>query len=195
MPTQQPRCTRRLATGVAALTMALTIGLVGCAPRKPSTITGGETAAVDGDNSAAFLDRVADAKSVTLNDAVTGMCLLTGAEAGGDFATRVRLLRGREVLAGGAVDATAPVTRGQLAYMVYQAADVPGGVILTLTGPSERYCLRELQYRGMMTDGLANTPVSGMEYVAVLTRAKTYMQTGHIRRNRSRLYGGGMAAP
>jgi hypothetical protein len=53
-----------------------------------------------------------------------------------------------------------------------------GGVILTLSGPSQRYCLRELQFRGFVSPGLPYTPVGGMEFVAVLNRAEVYRRTG-----------------
>jgi hypothetical protein len=51
---------------------------------------------------------------------------------------------------------------------------MPGGIMLTLTGPSQRYCLRELQYRGFVTSGIMTTDISGGEYVAIMVRADAY---------------------
>ena len=74
------------------------------------------------------------------------------------------------------------VEAGELgvAYMIHQACRAPRGVVLTLTGPSQRYCLRELQYLGMMSQGFPTTTVTGMEFVAVLTRAEEYRRTGKL---------------
>ena len=51
---------------------------------------------------------------------------------------------------------------------------------LALTGPSQRYCLRELQYRGLMAPGIWYNDVTGMEYLAILTRADELRQTGKV---------------
>ena len=77
-------------------------------------------------------------------------------------------------------DPEAPTTKGRVAYMIYQACDMSGGLTLTLAGPSRRYCLRELQYRGMMVEGASYNKVTGMEYVAILSRADELIQTGEV---------------
>lgn len=64
--------------------------------------------------------------------------------------------------------------------MIYQACNMTGGLTLGLLGPSRRYCLRELQYRGLMTKGLASTKVTGLEYVAILARADELRETGKV---------------
>ena len=74
-------------------------------------------------------------------------------------------------------DAGRAITRGKLAYMVCMACNIRGGVMMGLA-PSPRYCLREMRYRHMMGQGATFTPVSGMEYVAVLNRADIYKRTG-----------------
>ena len=64
--------------------------------------------------------------------------------------------------------------------MVYQACGLKGGLTLTLTGPSQRYCLKELQYLGLMSEGQVYNGVTGMEYVAILSRADELRQTGQV---------------
>ncbi len=64
--------------------------------------------------------------------------------------------------------------------MTYQACRIKGGLTLQLTGPSQRYCLKELQYRGLMSPGVAYNTVTGMEYLAVLGRIDEYRQTGKV---------------
>jgi hypothetical protein len=132
--------------------------------------------------SPAFLDRVASMPTVTENDALRGLLmLLDGKDPSEGFAQRVEALKARRI-----VDpqwdfvADRPITKGRLAYMLYQACKVPGGLTLTLTGPSERYCLKELQFIGMMSSGVTYAEVTGLEFVAAVTRADTYVQTGEL---------------
>ena len=167
------------ATAAAILAAVLTAGLVGC---ESPGITGGEAALPADEQSPGFIDRVSSQKNVSENDAFRGMLmLLAGQDEAATFEGRVQALQQREALpAGWSYQADRPLTRGRLAYMVHQACEVPGGVTLTLLGPTQRYCLRELQYRGFVGDGALYTPVSGMEYVAVMKRADTYRRTGEL---------------
>jgi len=140
-------------------------------------------ASLDADeSSAAFLDRLSSQQTVNENDAMRGMLiLLDGQDNQAAFSERVEQLRSKDIIdPDWDVDACKPLTRGRLAYMIYQATDMPGGVMLTLTGPSERYCLRELQYRRMMGNGSLFAPVTGLEYVGVLTRADVYIRSGQV---------------
>jgi hypothetical protein len=132
------------------------------------------------ESSAGALDRISDEMTVNQNDAMHLMLLLAdGQDEADHFQQRVMKLRDREVIpTWWDVDAEAPITRGQLAYMVYQTAKMPGGLTLSVFGPSQRYCLRELQYNGTIAPGGVFSPVTGMEIVAVLNRADSYMQEG-----------------
>ncbi|MFP4139086.1 MAG: hypothetical protein ACOCZU_06655 [Planctomycetota bacterium] len=162
------------------LPVVLTLLAVGCASN--GTVAGGDAALPANENSAAFLDRVSAKGTVSENDAARGLLMLRdGTDKAETFAQRVATLREAKI-ADASWDHAAdrPITRGRLAQMVYQSIDIPGGVILTLTGPSQRYCARELQYRRMMTKSPLDSPVSGMEFVAVITRAATYKQTGEV---------------
>lgn len=134
------------------------------------------------ENSAAFLDRVSSSTSVSENDAMRGMLLLLeGKDDAKDFAQRGQKLKSRGIVADSwQCQADQPVTRGRLAYMVYQAMQMRGGVWLTLLGPTQRYCLRELQFRGVMVSGTALTPVSGMEFGEVLRKADGYIRTKDV---------------
>jgi hypothetical protein len=158
----------------------LAIGLAGCANSGQVADGGAKLPAAE--SSPAFLDRSSSVENVSENDGLRGvLMLLDGKDDAGDFQQRVESLRSRGIVpAGWDFDAARPLSRGRLAYMVYQACKLRGGVIVTLSGPSERYCLRELQYIGMIGRGATYSPVSGMEYVAVLSRADGYLQTGKI---------------
>lgn len=149
---------------------------------QPGRIDGPAAKLPPGESSPAYLDRVASGKTVSENDAARGiLLLLDGQDPAGTFQQRVEALRARGIVdASWDFQADRDLTRGKLAYMIWRACKLPGGVTLTLAGPSQRYCLRELQYRGFMAEGTMFTPVSGMEFLAVLTRADHYLQTGQV---------------
>ena len=153
------------------------MALGGCAPSQ-LTVTGEDATLPEGENSAAFLDRMSSQDTVTQNDAMRGVLMLDGGDNVRTFRQRVDSLIDKKVLdQKGDYDASDALSRGQLAEMICRACGLSGGIILRLTGPSERYCLRELQYRQMMTQGSASTQVSGMEFASVLTRAEIYKRT------------------
>lgn len=170
------------ATSLLAAMVFCSLLAAGCQQQGLDLRAGPSTPLPKDENSAAFLDRVADAENVSEHDAFRGMLLLLdGNDEKTSFGERVRELHER-----GLVDSTwsfqadRPISRGKLAYMVYQATGIPGGVVLTLTGPSQRYCLKELQYRRVMVDGAVYSPVSGLEFVSVLNRADVYRRTGKV---------------
>jgi hypothetical protein len=145
-------------------------------------VLSGQATLPAGESSSAFLDRVSSSPTVSENNAFRGvLMLLDGTDSNETFAQRVEALEARGIVRPcWNFDADRPVTKGRLAYMIYKAANVPGGVTLTLFGPSEWYCLKELQYQGFMTPGAVYADVTGMQYVGVLNRTDGYMQTGEI---------------
>ena len=161
--------------------MILAAALAGCSAG-PMQVAGAEASLPAKETSPGFLDRISAGPNVSENDAMRGLImLLDGRDAAETFRQRINALLGRDVLdSTWDYDSARPITRGKLAYMIYQACEIPGGVMLTLTGPSQRYCLRELQYQGMMATGSQAGAVTGMEFVAVLNRADTYMRTGRV---------------
>lgn len=134
------------------------------------------------DDSAQLLDVVSAQPTVSEDQALQGILLmLDGRDDTMNFHARVAQLRSRGIAASSWDFSQArPLTRGRLAYMAYQASGMSGGVITTLTGPSQRYCLRELQYRQMMADGPLYIPATGMEFVAVLSRAHAVRTSGEF---------------
>lgn len=166
-----------------AAALAAVAALAGCA-------TGGvkiahpDAACPADEDSAAFLDRMSDQTHVTENDAMHGMLILLddGRDHAKTFKQRVELLEARRI-----VDETwrhnagRPLTRGKLAFMVYRATNFPArSITLSLFGASRRYCLRELRYNRMMGPGAEGSPVTGMEFTAVLDRAEIYRRTGQV---------------
>ncbi|MHC4716703.1 MAG: hypothetical protein ACYS5V_07025 [Planctomycetota bacterium] len=150
----------------------------GCA--QPGSVAGGQTP-LPTTNSAAFLDDLSSQATVTEAQAFRGVLLVLGQDRKMSFAQAVKALTDAGIVPEAwDFQADRPITRGKLAYMFYQACNMRGGLTLTLTGPSRRYCLRELQYRGFMAPGLPYNRVTGMEFIAVLTRADELRQTGGV---------------
>ena len=149
---------------MAAITVALAMTLASCQRPAAPVISNGQ-AAVGGADSAKYLDELSSRPTVTEAQAVEGIMLLLGKQQNTTFAEAVKLLVDQKI---------ADPAWG------FQADSVKGGLTLTLTGPSRRYCLRELQYRGLMAWGLPYNPVTGMEYVAILARADELRETGKV---------------
>lgn len=151
----------------------------GC--ERPVVIANPQAALPPDEGSPAFLDRVSSQPTVRQNDAFRGILLLTGQDQARDFRQRVEALADRGLVdRQWTFDADRPLTRGRLAYMVCRACRIRGGVMMHLAGPTQRYCLRELQYLGMMAPGTLMAPVTGMEFIAVLARADAYLRTGKV---------------
>jgi hypothetical protein len=159
----------------------LGLGFSGCGQRAPQ-VSGGDAKLPADDGSPAYIDRLSSEKTVTENDALRGVLMFLGHDDANDtFQQRVD-----EALRRGLAERTwtfqagRPVTKGKIAYMICRACEIRGGLILMLTGPSQRYCLRELQYMEMMPPGSIFSKVSGMEMVALLARADAYRTRGEV---------------
>ena len=171
--------TTKIAYAVAATIMMARV--IGCAPAEVAIDGASATLPAD-DGSAEYLDRVSLVQQVLQNEAMRGILMLLEIDdADSTFQQRVDILRDRGlVVPSWRFQADRPITRGQAAYMIYQACDIRGGVILRITGPSQRYCLRELQYISMFSQGAVFTAISGGEYIAALGRADSYLQEGGL---------------
>ena len=153
--------------------------------------TGGEAPKVlggdiklSGTDSAAYLDDISSMPTVTEAKAMQGILLVPDKSPRGKettFAEAVAVLKERKIVdANWDFQAGREITKGKVAYMTYQACGIRGGLTLTLTGPSRRYCLKELQYRGIMSSGVSYNTVTGMEYLAILGRIDEFRQTGRV---------------
>ena len=153
--------------------------LVGC---DEGMVTGTSSVLPANEESDAFLDRLSNEPSVDENDALRGIVyLVEGKDEAKDFGQRVELLRAKGVVpAEWDFDADRKITRGRLAYMIYKAADFKGGVVLTVGGANQRYCLRELQYKNVIGPGAIYGYVTGMEFIAIISRANVYKNSGWV---------------
>lgn len=157
------------------------LALNGCSTYTANAPVSEQSAIPSDEDSADFLDRASELETIDMDNALHGFCLLVdGNDVSEDFQSRVDKLSQQGIISSNwTLSAQQVLTKGQLAYMAYQACRVKEkGIILSLFGPSPRYCLRELQYRGMMAPGGESMRVTGMEFAAVITRADLYKRTG-----------------
>lgn len=68
------------------------------------------------------------------------------------------------------------IQRGRIASALAVITRMPGGVMMRLVGPVPRYALREVMYAGLMPASSENQPISGDDYIAVISRAQDYME-------------------
>ncbi len=159
----------------------MTIVLTSCqvATETPK-VTGGDVR-LSGADSAAYLDGISSNPTVTEAEAMKGILLVLDEKRKMNFAEAVAALQERKIVASNwDFQADKAITRGRIAYMAYQAFGLKGGLTLWLTGPSQRYCLKELQFRGFMGAGISYNTITGMEYVSILGRIDEFRQTGKV---------------
>lgn len=165
----------------ALLVLAMIWALSGCTTYQANAPVGEKGVIPENEDSADFLDRASELPIIDVHNALHGFCLLLeGEDASEDFQSRLDKLTQKGLIPPKrTLSADQALTKGDLAYMAYRACGVKEkGVVLSVFGPSRRYCLRELQYRGMMAPGGESMHVTGMEFAAVITRADTYKRTG-----------------
>jgi hypothetical protein len=111
-----------------------------------------------------------------------GVLLLTdGEDKATNFNQRIKILTEQGIVPREwDYDAERAITYGRLAYMIYRTCNLRGGVTLTLLGPSQWYALRELQYQRFIAPGALYSKVPGMEFVAVIGRSDTYLESGEV---------------
>ncbi len=164
---------------VLLILLPLTAAAIGCQTGEPALEKG--DVIIGGTDSADYIDSLSSTETVTEALAVEGILQVLGEEKKRTFADAVAYLKEKGIVGDKwSFKGDRNVTKGRVAYMVCRACDVKGGVTLRIFGPSPRYCLKELQYMGFMTEGQMYNTVSGMEYLAILSRADEFRQTGQV---------------
>ncbi|HEY7117896.1 MAG TPA: hypothetical protein VH475_15015, partial [Tepidisphaeraceae bacterium] len=121
------------------------------------------------------------ARPLTSNDdALHGLLLyFDGKDDATDYAARVEALKARKWLPAGFKEpADQAVRRGTVAEALCRALKFKGGVTMRLLGPTPRYALRELEYRGLLPDSSPNQGFSGAEFVGVMGKVED-LRTGN----------------
>jgi len=125
-----------------------------------------------------YLDALVKKEIVTEADGAFVMSVLLGKDENLlDFFARKQFLLDNKILSRkfeNEFREEEPLRRGLLAYMVYQALGIKGGLTLRVFGPSQRYAQLELVYRGIMFSGSSSEYLSGEELIYVSVKAAEY---------------------
>jgi len=157
----------RLATCATALALALGLGSV-CA----------RAAEAPAGNDAEFFMSLGFKKDAMLGDGYRAVAILVRGSDDLKDAGKCRdaLVEKKIAPAAWGLDAKAPLSKGQLAYMICQACGIKGGVMMRLLGPTQRYCLFECQYLELMQGGADYQFCTGGELVSVIDRSDGYLK-------------------
>jgi hypothetical protein len=92
------------------------------------------------------------------------------------FPAEVEFLKENGYLPKGAAwDLNDSLTKGELAFMLYKALKIKGGVHLRVFGASQRYALSELVFMGIMVRGHQDDVVTGRELAYSFIESADYL--------------------
>lgn len=173
---------RRRRVVACACSLALLVGLVGCAgPRKFQPELNHETL-----DQTRFVHYLATLPAVTVDEAARAMLILAdGTETHTTYEQRVAELEQRGIVRKAwNLKPDHMLDKGTLGYMLFKICRLPGGVNTLLFGSwglgDRRYALKEVADAGLLTYGPDYRPVTGGELVSALARADTYMAEHEI---------------
>lgn len=126
----------------------------------------------DGLPEAVFLGELAAQDRVNQNDGFRAVLIwLEAAEEADNFKDRCLALADRGLIQSRwRLNPHAPLDKATLAYILYKALGLRGGVNMELFN-NRRYALREMVYRRLMARGADYAYVSGSELIGLLGRA------------------------
>ncbi|MBM4111213.1 MAG: hypothetical protein FJ254_07665 [Phycisphaerae bacterium] len=156
---------------IACMLMIGLGALCGCASRHMA-----ESSAVDqfpgADQDIEFMEKVESMNAVTNNDMLHGLLLVSsGVDPARDYEERVLLARQKGwVPKDWDKPANESAASGDLAMAGCRLGGIEGGLTMKVFGPSGRYCLRELESRGIMPTRTDYQSISGPEFRDFLNR-------------------------
>lgn len=120
-------------------------------------------------------------RPLTCNDeAFHGLLLFAdGRDPAENYDERVRHLKSRRMLPD-SFDRPGDeaVTRGTVAVAVVRLLDIEGGWAMRVFGPTPRYSVRELNYRGVYPPSTPYQKFSGAEFVGIIGRVEDFQRAG-----------------
>lgn len=135
---------------------------------------------------ALYFAMLAQKRIVFRYDAAKAIVVLMGVDEDYiDLASQVAYLQAQRFLPARkaqAFDPMQPLRRGEMAYMFQQALKIRGGIALHLFGPSERYALKELAFRGFASPGHVHDLVDGAEFIQLMTQAAQHQAAREAKR-------------
>lgn len=133
-----------------------------------------------------FLNDLYSKKAATFSDALkVATILLRMYDPERDFIFDLAAMREKGIVSR-AISETAVadtlLDKGTAAYIFCQSLGIKGGIWMRLFGRSQRYCLRELVFEGIMQASGIRELTSGAELVDMFTRAVDYLEQNRPRR-------------
>jgi hypothetical protein len=100
---------------------------------------------------------------------------LDGTDPCADYPARVNELKRRKMLAAGFHEGPAVAAdRGTLAVALVKVLKIDGGLTMHVLGPSPRYAVRALEYRGVYPPSSPNQGISGAQLVGIMQKAEEF---------------------
>lgn len=145
----------------------------GCQPAR-TTIAASQPAIPAGTN-AELMSHISEQPYLTAEAAYHAIYIYWKGEPfkGGFAALTAELAGGRIIGSHWNLPSDARVDRAAVGYMVCRVANIRTGLNWMLTGLG-RYAWRELQYRGVAGPGSEWQPISGGEFLGILTRVEEH---------------------
>ena len=76
-----------------------------------------------------------------------------------------------------------PLQKGLTAYLVCRALDLRGGILARIFGLNQRRAIKELGFKGIISDGNVSDYISGKELIIILTRAANFIVQSENKKN------------
>lgn len=157
------------------LILAAGLLLSACGGCVSSMRAGAGGAVLPASANAELLEYIGDQAYLTAEPAYRAIYVLRhGQPFEGAFDALASTLASEGLIGGGwGLSSDSYIDRAAVGFMVCRACDLRGGVNWPLTGLG-RYAWRELQYRRIAGAGGDTSPISGGEFLGILSRAEEY---------------------
>ena len=159
--------------GIAFLVLAI---LAGCQTAMVQSPVTAKYAANDSDSQMNFWHELA-ARPVTSNDDAFHALLLwvDSKDDAKTYDDRVAALKARGMLAGSFSEpANEAIDRGVLAVAIVKMTGIKGGWVMHVFGPTQRYSVKELEFKGIYPPSSPQQTFSGAEFVGIMGKVDDY---------------------
>ena len=165
--------------GARLFSLSLLVALAGCQTSKVAQPLAPEIAGNDPEAQLEFWHALPQRKAISNDEGFHAILLFVdGQDAATDYDGRVQLLTERKMLPSGFKESAGQtLRRGTLAVALTQALSIKGGFTMRVFGPSPRYAVRELQYRGVYPPSSPQQTFSGAEFLGIIGRAEDLQRT------------------
>lgn len=132
----------------------------------------------DTNSQLSFWHELANRRVTSNDDAFHGLLLYADSKDDSkNYDQRVSTLKSRGLLADSFSEpANSAITRGTLSVAIVKLLDIKGGWVMHVFGPTPRYAVKELVYRGIFPPSSPQQTFSGVEFVGIIGKIDDYQQ-------------------